>query len=48
VSGAGGTPGISKMNMPATPAGYDWGAFWKNVEDKAKDDVPMVKSKATR
>lgn len=44
----GGTPGLLKMNMPATPAGYDWGAFWKNVEDKAKDEVPMAKPNATR
>lgn len=31
-----GTPG-SPVSMPQPGGGYDWGAFWKNVEDKAKE-----------
>lgn len=41
--------GQAKMEMPATPAGYDWAGFWRNVEDKAKDDgAAKPKPKTTR
>lgn len=37
-----GTDGESNdgIKMPAPPSGYDWGKFWKGVEDKAKEDGP--------
>ncbi|PVF93114.1 hypothetical protein CPB86DRAFT_790453 [Serendipita vermifera] len=30
------TPGLPPVQMPTPGGGYDWGAFWRKVEDKAK------------
>jgi hypothetical protein len=37
------TPGIPPMQMPTPGGGYNWGVFWKNVEEKAKEaDGPTL------
>jgi hypothetical protein len=44
------TPGLPPVQMPTPAGGYDWGAFWRKVEDKANqpDSPTSNRPKPTR